>query len=190
MTRIAGIAGSCRRGSVNAALLGAAAELAPDGVEIIAASIAEIPLYNGDLETDKGVPKAVEELKNLVARSDALLLVSPEYNNSIPGVMKNTLDWMSRPPSDIERVFKGKPVALTGATPGMVGTRLAQTAWLPVLRALGMKPWFGQQLYVGGASRIFDESGRLADDDMRKRLERFVTGFAGFVTGQNQTGDS
>ncbi len=189
MTRIAGIAGSCRRGSVNAALLGAAVELAPEGVEIITGSIVDVPLYNGDLETDTGVPQAVEELKNLVSRADALLLVSPEYNNSIPGVMKNTLDWMSRPPADIARVFKGKPVALIGATPGMVGTRFAQTAWLPVLRALGMNPWFGQQLYVGGAHKIFDESGRLMDDDIRMRLERFVTGFCEFVGGRDETGD-
>ncbi len=190
MIRIVGIAGSCRRGSVNAALLNAAAAVVPDGVEITAASISDIPLYNGDLETDNGVPQAVEKLKDLVADSDALLLVSPEYNGSIPGVMKNTLDWMSRPPQDIERVFKDKPVAVTGASPGMAGTRLAQTAWLPVLRALGMKPWFGRQLYVSGAYKIFDESGRLADDDIRKRLERFVTDFAGFVSGQDQSGDS
>ncbi len=190
MTRIAGIAGSCRRGPVNAALLGPAAELAPEGVEITIGSITDVPLYNGDLVIDTSVPQAVKELKDLIVRPDALLLVSPEYNSSIPGVMENTLDRMSRSPADIARVFKGKPVALTGATPGMVEIPFTQTAWLPVLRALVMKPWFGQQPDAGGAARIFDESARLADDDIRGRLGKFVTGFAGCVSGHNQTGDS
>lgn len=181
MCKIAGIAGSIRRGSVNAALLQAAIEVAPDGIEILNAGIADIPLYNGDLEADHGVPSEVDQLKKIVGACDALLLVSPEYNNSIPGVMKNAIDWMTRPPKDIPGVFGNKPVALTGATPGMVGTRFAQTAWLPVLRALGMRPWFGQQLYVGSAKKIFDESGHLADEDMRERLTRFVQGFADYV---------
>jgi NAD(P)H-dependent FMN reductase len=104
------------------------------------ASIRGIPLYDGDLEAEKGIPDAVQILKDLIASSDGLLLVTPEYNNAMPGVFKNAIDWLSRPPKDIRRVFGDRPVALMGATPGMGGTILGQNAWLPVLRTLGMRP--------------------------------------------------
>lgn len=83
-------------------------------------------------------------LKDRIAAADGLLLVTPEYNNSIPGVFKNAIDWLSRPASDIGRVFDGKPVGLIGATPGGMGTPFSQTAWLPVLRTLGTRPFFGK----------------------------------------------
>ena len=97
MPMIIGISGSLRRGSFNTSLLRTAADLVPEGTELQVASIAEIPLYNYDLETEKGVPPAVQELKDLISRSDGLLLCSPEYNNSVPGVLKNAIDWASRP---------------------------------------------------------------------------------------------
>src|SRR5688500_14872867 len=134
MATIVGIAGSVRRGSYNAALLRAAVELAPAGTAIEIASIAAIPLYNGDLEAERGVPAEVAALKDRIAAADGLLLVTPEYNNSIPGVFKNAIDWLSRPPKDIARVFGDKPVALIGASTSAGGTRLAQVAWGPVLR--------------------------------------------------------
>ena len=137
MTTIIGLSGSLRRASYNTALLRTAAELAPAGCTVEIASIREIPLYDGDLEAEQDIPQPVAALKNRVAAADGLLLVTPEYNNSIPGVFKNVIDWLSRPAADIGRVFGGKPVGLIGATPGGMGTAFSQTAWLPVLRTLG-----------------------------------------------------
>jgi NAD(P)H-dependent FMN reductase len=183
MARIIGIAGSLRKGSFNAALLRAAAELAPSALTVEIASIAGIPLYDGDAESERGVPAPVTELKDRIAAADGLLLVTPEYNQSIPGVFKNAIDWLSRPAKDIPRVFGSRPVAVMGATPGAGGTRLAQTAWLPILRTLGTRPWFGKQLYVAGAGQVFDAEGRLVDEKIRKHVSEFMAGFAGFVGG-------
>jgi chromate reductase len=128
-----------------------------------------------------GIPDSVRSLKDRIAGSGGLLLVTPEYNNSIPGVFKNAIDWLTRPPADIARVFRGRPVALMGATPGAGGTLLAQTAWLPVLRTLGTRPWFGPRLGVSGANRVFDEAGRLVDEQIRSQLRIFMAGFAEFI---------
>jgi NAD(P)H-dependent FMN reductase len=184
MTTIVGISGSLRRGSFNSSLLRAAIELAPAGVSIEAASIRDIPLYDGDLETESGVPDPVKALKDRIAAADGVLIATPEYNNSIPGVLKNAVDWLTRPPSDIPRVWRERPVAILGASPGRGGTILAQNAWLPVLRTLGTQPWFGSRLIVSGADRVFDDAGALVDDKVREQLERFVTGFAGFAGAQ------
>src|SRR5262245_31368665 len=144
---IIGIAGSLHSGSFNAALLRAAAELAPAaGITIEIASIRGIPLYDGDIETASGIPADVAALKDRIAAAAGLLLVSPEYNNSIPGVMKNAIDWLSRPAKDVARVFGERPTGLIGATPGQGGTTLAQAAWLPVLRTLGTLPYFGGRI--------------------------------------------
>jgi len=178
---IVGIAGSLRKGSYNAALLLAAKEEASEGTELEIASIQGIPLYNGDVETEAGIPDVVTDLKNRIAASAGLLLVTPEYNNSIPGVFKNAIDWLTRPSADIPRVFGNRPVALMGATPGRGGTLLSQTAWLPVLRTLGMRPWFGPRLLVSGAHRVFDESGQLVDEQVRSQLRAFMGGFAEFI---------
>src|SRR6266850_2040968 len=115
---IVGLSGSLRKASFNAALLRAAVELAPAGLVVEMASIVGIPLYNADVDRD-GTPAPVAALKDRIAAADGLLLVTPEYNNSIPGVFKNVIDWLSRPPGDIPRVFGGKPVTLMGATLGM-----------------------------------------------------------------------
>jgi NAD(P)H-dependent FMN reductase len=179
--RLVGLSGSLRRGSYNTLLLRAGAELVPPSVELAIASLHGIPLYDGDLEAQSGIPAPVAALKDRIAAADGLLLASPEYNNSIPGVFKNAIDWLSRPPADIPRVFGDRPVALLGATPGPGGTLLAQTAWLPVLRTLTMRPWFGPRLGVAGAAKVFDESGRLVDEAIRGRLSAFLAGFADFA---------
>lgn len=184
MTKILGVAGSLRSASLNAALLRAAAELAPEGTTIKIGSIDAIPLYNGDKEASDGIPKSVTELKEELADSDGLLLATPEYNNSIPGVLKNAMDWLSRPPADIPRVFGRRPVAIMGATPGGFGTVLSQSAWLPVLRTLGMQPWFGGRLYISGAGKLFDESGKLIDHDTSERLQNYISDFVKFIAGQ------
>ena len=181
MITIVGIAGSVRKGSFNAALLRAAAEAASPNARVEIESIREIPLYDADVEAEKGIPTIVQQLKDRIASSDGLLLVTPEYNNSLPGVFKNAIDWLSRPPKDIRRVFGDRPVALMGATPGAGGTILAQSAWLPVLRTLGMRPWFGARMYVSGASAVFDSEGQLVDDQIREQLKRFMAGFESFI---------
>jgi chromate reductase len=175
---IIGISGSLRRGSLNTALLRAAAELAPPGVIVEEASIRGIPLYDGDVEAETGIPEAVRELKDRIAGSSGLLIVTPEYNSSIPGVLKNALDWLSRPGNDMKRVFGNRPVALTGASPGRLGTALSQATWLPVVRALGLQFWSGPRLLVGEAHKAFDASGKLVDDRVRGQLQDFMSGFA------------
>ena len=181
MSRIIGISGSLRRGSFNTALLHAAAELMPGGAELTIESIEGIPLYNGDVEATQGIPARVAELKKAISEADGLLLSTPEYNNSMPGVLKNAVDWLSRPASDIKAVFGGKPVALMGASPGGFGTMLSQNAWLTVLRTLGTKPWFGGRLLVSRAHTVFDEHGRLMDETVKKQLEQFLHGFLEFL---------
>jgi NAD(P)H-dependent FMN reductase len=177
MAKILGIAGSLRRASFNAALLRAAVELAPAGTSIEIASIHDIPLYDADVEA-QGIPAAVVELKEKVVAADALLLVTPEYHNSIPGVFKNVIDWLSRPAADAPRVFGNRHVTLIGASPGPFGTVQAQRAWLPVLRTLRMRPWFGAPLYVSAAANVFDGEGRLVDADVRARLQQLLSDFA------------
>jgi len=181
MATIVGLCGSVRRGSFNLMLLRAVAEAAPPGTSIEVASVHEIPLYDGDLEAETGIPLAVQRLKDRIAAADGLLIASPEYNNSVPGVLKNAVDWLSRPAADIPRVFGGRPVAIVGATTGGGGTALAQTAWLPVVRALGMLPWFGGRLMISGAGKAFDSEGHAADETTRERIRVFVEGFSAFA---------
>jgi len=165
-------------------LLRAAVEAVPAGSTIQIESIRDIPLYDGDVEAEQGIPQAVQHLKARIVAADGLLIVTPEYNNSMPGVLKNTIDWLSRPPADIPRVFRGRPVAIMGATPGQGGTLLSQAAWLPVVRTLGMRPWFEGRVNVSGAGKVFDTDGRVADEAIRDRIRTFVEGFTGFVNSQ------
>jgi len=181
VARIVGISGALRRESFNASLLRAAVSVVPAGSSIEIGSIRDIPLYDYDVEATQGIPAAVQTLKNAIATSDGVLIVTPEYNNSIPGVMKNAIDWLSRPPADIARVFKGRPFAIMGATPGLGGTLLSQAAWLPVLRTLGTLPYFEGRLGVSSAAKVFDKDGGLVDDAIRARLETFVKGFVEFA---------
>lgn len=186
MASILAISGSLRTGSYNTMLLRALVAAAPAGTTVEVASMRDVPLYDGDQEEASGIPPAVERLKAQLIAADGLLLVSPEYNNSIPGVMKNTIDWMSRPASDIGRVFGGRPVAICGATPGPGGTSLAQAAWLPVVRTLGMLPWFQGRLMVSSAGKVFDASGAIVDEATRGRARTFIEGFAAFCDAQRK----
>lgn len=190
MTRILGISGSLRSGSLNTMLLRNAAQLVAQGTQLEMGSIQGIPLYDGDLEAASGIPEAVQRLKAQIVSCQGLLLVTPEYNNGIPGVFKNAVDWLSRPSSDIPKVFGNRPVAVIGASPGGFGTILAQDAWLPVLRTLGTRPWFGGRLLVSRASGVFSESGDLTDDSIRTQLRKFIDGFAAFVQLQQQQSNS
>ena len=181
MTHILAISGSLRKASYNSGLVRAAEALALEGVTVTGTTLHGIPLYNGDLEAAEGIPAAVTALKDAMRAADGILLVTPEYNNGIPGVFKNAVDWASRPASGIGEVFGGKPVAIIGASLGGFGTILSQNHWLPVIRTLGMRPWFEGRLMVSRASGLFDGEGNLTDDETRKRLSDFVTGFAAFA---------
>jgi NAD(P)H-dependent FMN reductase len=181
MTRILGLSGSLRAGSYNTALLRAAAALSVSRCQLEVAGIQGIPLYDGDLEAAHGVPEAVAALKARVMACDGLILATPEYNNGIPGPFKNAIDWLSRPPADLAKVFGDRPVALCGASPGGFGTILAHDHWLPVLRALGTRPWFGGRLLVSRAHKLFDAQGELADEATRNQLRDFVSGFVDFI---------
>jgi chromate reductase, NAD(P)H dehydrogenase (quinone) len=178
MTKILGISGSLRQGSYNTALLKAAVGLAPEGVRIEIGSIKGIPLYDGDLEAASGIPEPVKALKAQIMAAQGLLLVTPEYNNGIPGVFKNAIDWLSRPASEILQLFGNRPVAVIGASPGGFGTILSQDAWLPVLRTLGTRPWFGGRLMVSRAHQVFSPAGELTDEKIRTQLKDFLRGFA------------
>ena len=181
MTTIVGISGSLRKHSFNAGLLRAASEVMPAGSSLTIGSIQDIPLYNADVEEADGIPESVEKLKNQIASSDGLLLVTPENNNSMPGVFKNALDWISRPPQDRSRVFANRPIGLMGATPGSFGTAFSQYAWLPVLRVLGTQVWSGRLMWVSSAGSKFDPEGNLTDEGVKKQLTKYMTGFVTFV---------
>jgi NAD(P)H-dependent FMN reductase len=178
MTRIIGLSGSLRHASFNTSLLRAAAALVPEGVELAIHTVHGIPLYDGDVEDADGIPATVTALAEAIAHADGLLLATPEYNNSIPGVLKNAVDWLSRVEGDI---FSGKPVAVIGASPGGFGTILSQNAWLPVLRTLETQPYFAGRLLVSKAATLFDPAGTLTDEPAKRRLTDFLTGFATFV---------
>jgi NAD(P)H-dependent FMN reductase len=179
---IVGLSGSLRKASYNTALLHAAAGMLPEGVELIVRTLHGIPLYNGDDEDATGIPPAVVELKDAIVAADGLLLSTPEYNNSIPGVCKNAIDWLSRL-DDSDRVFGGRPVAIMGASPGPYGTILSQNAWLPVLKTLGTRQWSGGRLMVSRARTAFDANGVLIDEPAKKHLREFLEGFTKFVRG-------
>lgn len=181
MVRLLGISGSLRAASLNTALLHAAAARVPAGTTLEAATLHGIPLYDGDLEAASGLPPAVQALKDRVRAADGVLLVTPEYNNGIPGVFKNAIDWLSRPGADIPAVFGDRPFAVIGASPGGFGTQLAQDAWWPVLRTLRVRVWFGGRLMVSRAGGVFDAEGALVDAKVDAQLRDFMAGFTAFA---------
>lgn len=183
MVTLVGFSGSLRAASYNTALLRAAAGSMPPGSRLDIASIRGIPLYDADDEAASGVPAEAAALKDAIAAADGLLLATPEYNNSIPGVAKNAIDWLSRPSSDIPRVFGGKPVAVIGASPGGFGTILSQDAWLPVLRTLRAQLWSGGRVMVSRAGGVFDADGRIVDEKVAVALRDYMAGFVAYVRG-------
>jgi chromate reductase len=180
MLKLLGMSGSLRRGSYNSSLLRAATGLMPPDTTLEVASIRGIPLYDGDVEA-QGIPVTVSQLKEAVVAAAGVLLVTPEYNNSIPGVFKNAIDWLSRPSSDAKRVFGARPFAVIGASPGGFGTNLSQAAWLPVLRTLGAHIFTYGRLQVSRAATVFDEAGNLKDAGVEEQLKQFLAGYAAFV---------
>jgi chromate reductase len=176
--RVIGFAGSLRRASYNRGLLRAAVELAPEQLQIQLHEISEIPLYNQDVE-DVQVPAAVVALRETVRGADALLIATPEYNHGVPGVLKNTIDWLSRPPRS--SALDGKPVGLIGASPGMTGTARSQSQLRQAFVFTNSYAMPQPEVLVGRASEKFDEQGRLVDEATRKFLRRFLEQFVVWI---------
>jgi chromate reductase, NAD(P)H dehydrogenase (quinone) len=164
--RILGFAGSLRRASFNKALLRLALDLAPDDAEIEAFDLEGIPPFNQDLENDP--PPKVREFKTKIREADALLIVTPEHNYSIPGVLKNALDWASRPYAG--HPFDGKPVALMGASPGMLGTSRAQYHLRQCCVFLNMHPVNQPEVMVPYVEDKIDVAGRITDEKTRQKV--------------------
>jgi chromate reductase len=172
--KVLGISGSLRKASFNTMALHAAIQLAPDDMVIEPCDIHHIPLYDGDVEA-AGLPAAVVALRASIAAADAVLIVTPEYNASVPGVLKNVIDWASRPPS---QPFDGKPVAILGASPGALGTIRAQLHLRQILSSINAMVLNRPQVLIGGAGQRFDADGRLTDEATRKFVAQLLTGLA------------
>lgn len=179
--RIFAIAGSLRRGSWNLRLLEAAAECAPVGMTVsVYHDLASIPMFNEDLEQETGCgPDAVQRLRRDLAAADGLLIATPEYNQSIPGVLKNAIDWLSRAAPD--EVLAGKPVAIVGASGGRWGTRLAQHALRQTLHATESLVMSSPALFIREVDGVFDDAGRLSDTPTRDSLQAVLRSLANWI---------
>jgi chromate reductase len=175
--KILGIAGSLRRGSLNAAALRAAQELAPAGTTIDIFHIAPIPLYDEDVKV-QGFPPVVTDLRARIKAADGLLLATPEYNYSTSGVLKNAIDWASRPP---EQPFDGKPIALMGASGGALGTARAQYHLRQMFIFLNAHVLNRPEVMIGGATSKFDAEGKLTDQATRDFLGTMLTSFKAWI---------
>jgi chromate reductase len=175
MTELIGISGSLRKNSFNTALLTSASELVPEGTTLRVASLASIPLYNGDLDIDGG-PEPIRALKEQIDAADGLVFATPEYNYGIPGVLKNAIDWVSRPA--FRSVLLGKPVAILGAAPGAVGTARAQAQLRQVLAGTLSEVFPHPEFLLAKAHERIQE-GTLIDEGsrvlLREMLERYVS---------------
>ncbi len=172
--KILGIGGSLRRASFNNLLLEAARRLVPDGTRVEIFGLADVPLYNADIDKD-GKPQPVQALQQSIAASDALLFATPEYNYSIPGVLKNAIDWASRPA--FQSVLAHKPAAIISASPSPLGGVRAHAHLREVLAGT-LTPVFLAPAYVlGSAPNAFDDEGRLVDETAERRLRRYLADF-------------
>jgi len=177
--RVLGIAGSLRAGSLNRALIHAAIELAPAGMEVHALEgLAAVPLFNEDVEA-QGDPPAVRALKGAIQDADALLIATPEYNYGVPGVLKNAIDWASRPAGKCP--LNGKPAALMGASMGLQGTARAQSALRQTLVFTETYTMLRPELYLARAHEKFDANGRLNDEPTRKQVRKLLEAFVGWI---------
>jgi chromate reductase len=168
---VLGFAGSLRRASYNRALLRAAIELQPAAMTITEHALDEIPIYNADVEA-AGDPPAVAAFKAAIRGADALLIATPEYNFGVPGVLKNAVDWASRPPR--ASALHGKPTAIMGASPGMLGTARAQMALRQSLLFTQTPVLPAPELLVARCAEKFDAAGRLIDERTREHLVRLL----------------
>jgi len=175
---ISGIAGSLRRGSLNRALLRAAKELAPAALHITLYDLLPIPLYNGDIDA-RGAPTAVAALRSAVKAADGLLIATPEYNHGVPGVLKNSIDWLSRPPE--ASALRGKPAAIIGASPGTTGTARGQSQLRQAFVFTQTYAMLQPEILVTHALEKFDANGVLTDPATHELLAKFLEDFAEWV---------
>jgi chromate reductase len=175
---VLGISGSLRRGSLNTALLRAAVALAPEGMRIEVEAIRDTPPYDEDVRA-QGFPEPVSRLREAIRRADALLIVTPEYNYSLPGVLKNALDWASRPP---DQPFAGKPLGIMGASGGVRGTMRAQYDLRRVAVFLDMHPVNKPEVFVRNGQQMFDTEGALVDEATRKVVRQHLEALQAWTT--------
>jgi chromate reductase len=172
--QILGLSGSLRKKSFNSAALRAARQLLPDGMAIEIFDLAPIPMYNEDVR-EQGFPEPVQQLRDKIAAADALLIVSPEYNYSIPGPLKNAIDWVSRPPN---QPFDGKPIAIMGASPGSLGTARAQYHLRQVFVYLNGMILNRPEVMIAAAHTRFDEQGNLTDGATSEHIQKMLIALA------------
>ena len=176
--RVLGLAGSLRKASLNRALLRAAVELAPPGMRLATFDLAVVPLYDGDVEA-AGDPEGVVALKQAIRAADGLLMATPEYNHGVPGVMKNAVDWASRPPRGAP--LGGKPVGIIGASPGMTGSARGQSQLRQAFEFTDSYCMPQPEILVFRAHEKFDPAGALTDEPTRTFLGRYLTAFEAWV---------
>ncbi len=172
-----GISGSLRQQSFNTAALRACQQALPAGLTMTLADISTVPLYNDDVYR-QGFPDVVQQLREQVRGADALVIATPEYNYSIPGVLKNAIDWISRPPA---QPFDGKPIALLGATPGGLGTARSQYHLRQVFIGLNGRLLNRPEVFISGAPDKFDDQGRLSDAGTVANLGKMLEALAGWA---------
>jgi chromate reductase, NAD(P)H dehydrogenase (quinone) len=175
---VLGFAGSLRKGSFNRMLLRSAVELAPPGMTIDTFELDAIPQYNGDVEA-QGDPEVVAEFKEAIYRADAILVVTPEYNYGIPGVLKNAIDWASRPPG--KSVLNGKAAAIMGASPGAFGSVRAQLQLRQAFVFTQTLAVLQPEVLVAKAHEKFDAEGRLTDEPTRKFVRQLLEALAAWT---------
>ncbi len=176
--RVLGVAGSLRLGSLNRALLRAAVRLAPSGMTIETFDLNEVPLYNGDVEA-AGDPPGVTAFKDAIRAADAVLFVTPEYNRSIPGALKNAIDWASRPYG--QNAFARKPSGVIGASPGSIGTAVGQQSLRAVLGFCNAPQMTSPEAYIQFKPDLIDDQGNVSVDATREFLRNYMSEYALFV---------
>ena len=181
--RVVGIAGSLRRASYNRALLCAAQQLAPQSLRIEIEELDDVPLFNADLD-GPSAPESVARLRQAVQAADALLLVTPEYNHGVPGVMKNVIDWLSQPLR--QSVLDGKPTGLMGASTGFAGTARGQTQLRQAFVLTNTPAMLRPEVLIGRAQDKFDGTGRLTDEGTRQFVASFLEQFAVWIRQQRR----
>lgn len=173
MTKLAVFVGSLREGSSNGMLAKALENAVPEGVEFEYIDI-RLPLYNEDVET-AGIPEEVQKAKRLVEATDGVLFVTPEYNRSVPGVLKNAIDWISRPYG--QSSFTGKPVGIVGSSVGPVGTAVAQSDLRHIMLHQNARIMGLPEIYVANANEVFDENGKVLSERWQKNFKQYADAF-------------
>lgn len=175
--KILAFVGSLRKDSLNKKLLSSAIKLAPEGMEVEVFDLKDIPLYNKEIQ-DQGFPEPVASLREKIKNADGVLIVTPEYNHSFSGVIKNAIDWISRPP---EQPFNEKPLAIMGASDGGFGTVRAQIHLRAVFPTLNAYVMNRPQLHLANADKKFDSDGNLTDEEDLEKIKKFMQAFFEWV---------